>query len=73
MDSYEDCGFGDGLFRLSSPRHLLLAIKKGEDSFESGNAFSDVTDITRTEKTIQKLTLIYDVVDKLRLELETGV
>ena len=52
---------------------LLLAIKKTNNSFEGGTAFSDLTDITRIEKTIQELTLIYDVVDKLRLELETRV
>ncbi len=52
---------------------LLLAIKKGDNSFEGGSAFSDLTDITRIEKTIKELTLIYDVVDKLRLELETKV
>lgn len=52
---------------------LLLAIRKGSDSFEGGSAFSDLTDITRIEKTIKELTLIYDVVDKLRLELETRV
>ncbi len=52
---------------------LLLAIKKGSDSFEGGHIFSDLTDINRIEKTIKELTLIYDVVDKLRLELETKI
>jgi len=52
---------------------LLLAIKKDKNSFEGGTAFTNLTDVTRIEKTIQELTLIYDVVDKLRLELATRV
>jgi len=52
---------------------LLLAIKKNENSFEGGNAFSDLTDLSRIQKSIEDLTLIYDVVDNLRLELETRV
>jgi len=52
---------------------LLLAIKKNENSFEGGSAFSDLTDLTRIRKSIEDLTLIYDVVDRLRLELETRV
>ncbi len=47
--------------------------KKGEDSFEGGSTFSDLTDISHIEKTIQELKLIYDVVYKLRPELETRV
>jgi hypothetical protein len=65
---------GNGNLQLAFDHgRLLLAIKKGEDSFEGGSAFSDLTDISRIEKTIKELTLIYDVVDKLRLELETRV
>ncbi|PCI34387.1 MAG: hypothetical protein COB54_00925 [Alphaproteobacteria bacterium] len=65
---------GAGNLQMAFDRgRLLLAIKKGDDSFEGGSAFSNLTDITRIEKTIRELTLIYDVVDKLRLELETKI
>ena len=65
---------GSGNLQLAFDKgRLLLAIKKSDNSFEGGSAFSDLTDITRIEKTMQELTLIYDVVDKLRLELETRV
>ncbi|VAX07351.1 Possible Galanin [hydrothermal vent metagenome] len=65
---------GSGNLQLAFDKgRLLLAIKKPANSFEGGTAFSNLTDITRIEKTIKELTLIYDVVDKLRLELETRV
>ena len=65
---------GAGNLQLAFDKgRLLLAIKKSGGSFEGGSAFSNLTDITRIEKTIQELTLIYDVVEKLRLELETRV
>lgn len=52
---------------------LLLAISKKGNSFEGGSAFSDLTDLSRIRKSIEDLAVIYDVVDKLRLELETRI
>ncbi len=76
MERVRDLSFAVGPSNLQlafDHGRLLLAIKKGEDSFEGGSAFSNLTDLTRIEKTILELTLIYDVVEKLRLELETRV
>lgn len=65
---------GRGNLQLAFDKgRLLLAIKKSENSFEGGSAFSDLSDISHIEKTLRELTLIYDVVDSLRLELETKI
>ena len=65
---------GRGNLQLAFDKgRLLLAIKKSENSFEGGSVFSDLSDISHIEKNIRELTLIYDVVDKLRLELETRI
>ncbi len=65
---------GRGNLQLAFDKgRLLLAIKKSENSFEGGSAFSDLSDTRHIEKTIRELTVIYDVVDSLRLELETKI
>ncbi|PCI47776.1 MAG: hypothetical protein COB49_06725 [Alphaproteobacteria bacterium] len=65
---------GSGNLQLAFDRgRLLLALKKDGNSFEGGHIFSDLTDITRIEKTIKELMVIYNIVDKLRLELETKI
>ncbi|WP_417316946.1 DUF3137 domain-containing protein [Emcibacter sp.] len=53
--------------------NLYLSIRKSENSFEGGSMFSNFADPERIHKSARELALIYDVVEVLRLELETRV
>ena len=53
--------------------HLLLSIRVSEDQFEAGGLFADMTDTKRIESLIKELCLVYDVVDTLKLNIQTKV
>lgn len=52
---------------------LYLAIRKKKDSFEGGSAFSDFTDQANIKQTITEVALIYDIVQKLKLDMDSRI
>ncbi|PHZ86471.1 DUF3137 domain-containing protein [Paremcibacter congregatus] len=65
---------GRGNLQLAFHRgHLLLAIKKDKNSFEAGSVFANLADTKHIQQTIQELALIYDIVQKLKLDMDSRV